>query len=89
MSIQEEVLDEKIHDLLQEYLEMLEGHLKELITDSSKWLRTSEASEYLSISQSQLHKLKAEGIISCTKLGGTNYYDREEIDDLLEANKSL
>lgn len=57
--------------------------------DNKRWLRTDEAANYLSISTSQLHRLKRDGVVSCTKLGGTNYYDRQEIDQMLEERKAL
>lgn len=58
--------------------------IRSLISNSLKrWLRTGEACEYLSISASQLQTLKTEGYITVRKLGGTNYYDRHEIDEVM------
>jgi len=88
MSNTELLTREEFQASMESLLGKIETIANKPITDNSKWLRTAEASEYLSISQSQLHSLKAEGIISCSKLGGTNYYDREELDQLLEENKN-
>lgn len=84
---QSENFSERIEELMGSYLEEVKKQLQIEFTQNNRWLRTKEACEYLSISPSQLHILKTDGIISCTKLGGTNYYDRLEIDEYLEANK--
>ena len=63
-------------------------HLSELVTSlssSKRWLRTKEAAKYLGVSESQVHYLRASGVINCTKLSGTNYYDKYQIDELLLA----
>lgn len=78
---------DEFFNLLKDYLDMRDKHYQEIVSQENRWLRTSEASAYLSISQSQLHSLKAEGVISCSKLGGTNFYDRRELDKILEENK--
>lgn len=49
-----------------------------------RWLRTKEVCQYLNISSSQLQVYKNEGYFSVRKLGGTNFYDREEIDEVME-----
>lgn len=51
---------------------------------TKRWLRTNEVAEYLSLSPTQIHNLKAEGKLHCRKLGGTNYYDKKQIDNLLK-----
>ncbi|SHG24620.1 Helix-turn-helix domain-containing protein [Fodinibius roseus] len=75
---------------LLEQQEEISGQVKKILDrlknlEKRRWLRTKEAAKYLSISNSQLHALKTKGIISCTKLAGTNYYDRKEIDHILES----
>ena len=52
-----------------------------------KWLRTNEAAAYLGISITQIHVLKNKGILPFTKLGGSLYFDKEDIDMILETNK--
>ncbi len=52
-----------------------------------KWLRTKEAAQYLGISITQIHVLKSQGIIPFTKLGGSIYFDKLDIDLILEQNK--
>jgi|GEM_PF-2688643 len=50
---------------------------------NKRWLRTNEACDYLSISNSQLQVLKNEGVLEAVKIGGTNYYDKQAIDKTL------
>lgn len=51
-----------------------------------KWLRTDEAADYLGLSKTQIHNLKRNGTIPFTKLGGTIYFRRQDIDTVLEEN---
>lgn len=53
------------------------------LSSSKRWLRTKETAKYLDVSESQVHYLRANGVINCTKLCGTNYYDKNQIDELL------
>ena len=52
-----------------------------------KWLRTTEIAEYLGISLSQVHNLKNEGVLPYTKLAGTIFFNKEEIDSILKQNQ--
>lgn len=52
-----------------------------------KWLRTKEAAKYLGISITQIHVLKSQGVLPFTKLGGSIYFDKSDIDKVLENNK--
>lgn len=78
---------EDLQEFKIDLLKSIEEKLVDLLEDSTlnkKWLRTNEVAEYLSISSSQVNKLKSEGILSCSKLGGTNFFDRKELDKKLE-----
>jgi excisionase family DNA binding protein len=48
-----------------------------------KWLRTQEVMELLGISEVTLQTLRNRGQIPFRKLGGTCYYNSEEIDRYL------
>lgn len=52
---------------------------KEMVT----WLNTAEAAEYLSISKGQLLNLVSRGELPYYKLGRSNRYKKEELDELL------
>lgn len=82
-------------DDLAEFKSMLrsiEKRLESLQSEANlakQWLRTEEAAKYLSLSPSQIHNLKVNGTITCSKLGGTNYYNKEEIDNYLKNQGGL
>lgn len=59
---------------------------KILAREGKQWLRTTEAAEYLGISTTQIHNFKREGVLPYTKLGGTLYFRKSDIDQLLEGN---
>lgn len=60
----------------------------ESITNGSyspkKWMRTQDVCQYLNISTSQLQVYKNEGYFSVRKLGGINFYNRMEIDEVMK-----
>ncbi len=61
---------------------------KQKSTELNKiWFRTYEAAKYLSISKTQLHIMKRDGVLPYSKLGGTLYFKKEDIDSILESNK--
>lgn len=68
------------------FLEIAE--IRKTLSEQTKtWLRTNEAAEYLSISNTQLHLLKQNGILPFSKIGGTLYFKKSDIDQILETNK--
>lgn len=76
-------MDNQNPDLLSKVNEMLSEFQK---NSDKKWLRTQEAADYLGISKTQIHNLKRNGTLPFTKLGGSIYFKRQEIDDVLEGN---
>ena len=52
-----------------------------------KWLKSKEVLELLTISPGTLQNLRINGTLSFTKIGGTIYYDHEDINKMLERNK--
>jgi excisionase family DNA binding protein len=55
--------------------------------DMVTWFNTSEASEYLSISKGQLLNMVSRGEIPYYKLGRSNRYLKEELDNLLMSSR--
>ena len=71
----------------QHLLDKVEKMLSEFQANSDKnWLRTTEAADYLGISTTQIHNLKRNGILPYSKICGTIYFKRKDIDEVLEAN---
>ena len=52
-----------------------------------EWLRSSEVMEMLSISSGTLQNLRINGDIPFTKMGGTLYYERDEVVKALNKYK--
>ena len=57
------------------------------IKQPKKWLKTTEVMELLGVSEVTLQNLRNRGQIPFRKLGGTCYYNAEEIDDYLTKSK--
>lgn len=76
-------MDNQNPDLLTKVKEMLSEFQK---NSDKQWLRTQEAADYLGISTTQIHNFKREGVLSYSKLGGSLYFRRSDIDQILEDN---
>ncbi|WP_407476594.1 helix-turn-helix domain-containing protein [Elizabethkingia anophelis] len=78
---------------LNEFRTRLLDDLRELIqgkpTQNKKWLKSAEVRKLLNISSGTLQNLRINGTLSYTKVGGTMYYDHQDIDKLLNDNKVI
>lgn len=76
---------------LNEFRNLLLNDLKEMLQAKApqpkKWLRSSEVRKLLNISLGTLQNLRINGTLSYTKVGGTMYYDYQDIEQLLNGNK--
>ncbi len=52
-----------------------------------KWLKSYEVKELLKVSPGTLQHLRVSGILPYTKIGGTIYYDYNDIQDMITKNK--
>jgi len=52
-----------------------------------KWLRSGEVCKQLSISHGTLQNLRIHGHLPFNKVAGTIFYDRKDIDAMLDANR--
>jgi hypothetical protein len=71
-------------ELLQEIKKMLQSAEP---NTNKKWLKSKEVIKLLNISLGTLQNLRINGTLSYTKIGGTIYYENQDIDKLLEKNK--
>jgi hypothetical protein len=53
-----------------------------------KWLKSAEVKKLLGISHGFLQSLRDSGVLPFTKIGGSIYYDYEDITFMMSANKS-
>ena len=72
-------------DLQQFKKELLSELLKSLAISQpqKKWLKSNEVKTMLDCSSGTLQNLRINGTLSPTKLGGTWYYDAEQVQNLL------
>jgi len=78
-------------DLMDFKLDLIED-IKTIVHEHSgsklkKWLKTNEVKKLLGVSNGTLQNLRINGSLSYTKIGGTLYYDYEEILKTLEKNR--
>lgn len=78
-------------DLRDFKLELLEDIKKLLTTQAQgklkKYLKSSEIMDLLQISPGTLQKLRIEGTLPYTKVGGIIFYDSEEIQKVMDNNR--
>jgi hypothetical protein len=79
----EDLLEFKI-DLLDEIKKIIQSQTS---AQTKKWLKSTEVRKLLNISAGTLQNLRINGTLSYTKIGGTIYYENQDIDKLLEKNK--
>jgi hypothetical protein len=77
---------------LQDFKKELMQELKSLFPNNQsgnqkKWLKSKEVRNMLGISPGTLQTLRINGTIPYTKMGGVIYYDNDEIQRILYANK--
>ena len=77
---------------LQEFRHQLLDDLKQIINsnpqEQKQWLKSYEVKKLLKISPGTLQKLRINGTLSYTKIGSIIYYSYEDIEKLLDENKS-
>lgn len=73
----------------QDFKTQIAQSIASLNTDMKpkKWLRSKEVRKMLNISPGTLQNMRIQGHIPFTKLGGTLFYDSNEIDKILNDNK--
>lgn len=78
-------------DLLEFKLELLDDINKLLVNQAGgklkKYLKSSEVMDMLQISPGTLQNLRVNGTLPYTKVGGIIYYDAEEIQSVMTANR--
>jgi len=73
-------------DMLQEFKRII----RECVSGQpgKKWLKSAEVKKLLGISHGFLQSLRDGGVLPFTKIGGSIYYDYEDITFMMSANKS-
>lgn len=82
------ITTEDLHIFKEELLEDIKAMINHQAgITSKKWLKSPEVREFLSISPGTLQKLRINGTLPYSKVGGVIYYDYEEIQKVLEENR--
>jgi hypothetical protein len=68
-------------------LEDLVKIVEQKTSASNKWLKADDVLRTLKISPNTLHRLREQGTLPYTKIGGTYYYDFDDIKKVLDENK--
>lgn len=71
-------------ELLKEIRKMLNENPG---SSTKKWMKSTEVMKLLEISPGTLQNFRINGTIPFTKIGGILYYDSDEINKILIANK--
>ncbi len=79
-------------DDLREFKIELLADIKKLLKQNAgnnqkKWLKSYEVRELLNISPGTLQHLRVSGTLPFTKVGGTIYYDFNDIHNMISENK--
>ena len=81
-------------DLMEFKVELLE-EIKKLLNNpsgsgsgSKKWLKSKEVMKLLQISPGTLQNFRINGNLPFTRIGGSIYYDADEINKILMENRS-
>ncbi|WP_026752988.1 helix-turn-helix domain-containing protein [Sediminibacter sp. Hel_I_10] len=78
-------------DLREFKMELLDDIKKLLAQQASgtikKYLKSSEVMDMLQVSPGTLQNLRINGTLPYTKVGGIIYYDTQEIQNVMEANR--
>ncbi|GEP94539.1 helix-turn-helix domain-containing protein [Chitinophaga cymbidii] len=77
-------LQEFKKELLVAMQAMFSRHVE---TSPKKWLKTYEVKKILNISSGTLQTLRSNGTIPFSRIGGIIYYNAEDVDAALEAQK--
>jgi hypothetical protein len=81
-------------DLMEFKVELLE-EIRKLLNNpsgsgsgSKKWLKSTEVMKLLQISPGTLQNFRINGNLPFTRIGGSIYYDADEINKILMENRS-
>jgi len=76
---------------LEDFRTLLLNDIREIFQSKTEqtrqWLKSKEVRKLLNISPGTLQTLRINKTLSYTKIGGILYYDNDDIDKLLSANK--
>ena len=81
--------DIEIQEFRKQILQDLIDFFSIEIPAENRWIKTAEVKKILGCSVTTIHNYKNAGILSYTKIGGTIYYDKEGVLDLLNSKRNF
>ena len=81
------ITKEDLQQFKVELLESIENLLQGKTTEEKLWLRTSEVRKLLNISSGTLQNLRINGTLPYSKIGGSLFYNKKDIEKLLTSCK--
>jgi hypothetical protein len=87
------ITSEDLEQFKWEFLELIKEHIDMRLakvtpaSEERKWLKSHQVQRMLGISPGTLQTLRINGTIPYTKVGGTIFYDKKDIDRIMENNK--
>jgi excisionase family DNA binding protein len=82
------VTKEDLLEFKHEFFQHLETVLKARPEKPKKWIKSSEVAELLNISSGTLQNLRINGTLTFSKIGGTLFYNYDDIEALLDGKKA-
>lgn len=79
-------LDE-LEDFKHELLNEIEKLMDRKVGNVTRWLKSDEVQRLLKISPGTLQTLRLNGTIPYSKIGGTIFYDLQDINRILDQSK--
>ena len=76
------ITKEDLQQFKIELLESIENLLQGKKTEEKLWLRTSEVRKLLNISSGTLQNLRINGTLPYSKIGGSLFYNKKDIEKL-------
>jgi len=79
-----------LQDFKDDLMQEVKRVIKECVSGQpgKKWLKSAEVKKLLGISHGFLQSLRDSGVLPFIKIGGSIYYDYEDITFMMSANKS-
>ena len=82
------ITTDDLRDFKMELLDDIKKLLSKQVTGKLKrYLKSSEVMDLLQVSPGTLQNLRINGTLPYTKVGGIIYYDAEEIQNIMTANR--
>jgi len=86
------ITSEDLEQFKWEFLELIKEHIDSSISkvapakEERQWLKSHQVQRLLGISPGTLQTLRINGTIPFTKIGGIIFYDKKEIEKIMEFN---